>query len=56
MGRRDLALMGSFSSLCLQEHEWYFWMVFLYCLVAGVNRWDEQGLQRNLYLSSMTQQ
>ena len=43
MGRRDLALMGSFSSLCLQEHEGYFCLVFLYCLAVGINRQEEEG-------------
>ena len=56
MGKRDLALMGSFSSLCLQDHELYFQLVFLYCLVMGVNRWEEEGLQRYLFLLSVTQQ
>ena len=54
-GQRDLAFMGSFSSLWLQEHEWYFWLVFPNCLVVGVNRWEEEGLQWYLYLLSGTQ-
>ena len=56
MVRRDLALMGSFSSLCLQEHEWYFWLVFLYSLAVGVNMCEGEGLPRYLHLLCVTVQ